>query len=131
MCTIWINPFFGLLRKHLDNHCEALRRILPEPILTTLSCSFEVFNHGVVVNSTQDLLLHQTKLLSCGQLPLTRVARETCQVVCVSSRAAHPVTRIYLPPTAGTLSTKPTVRDREREARKARESNEEIINNSW
>lgn len=103
---------------------QALQCFLPEPPLTTLSRSFEVLHHGVVVNSAQDLLLHQAKLLSRGELPLTRVARETCQMVCVSSGAAHPVTGIYLPPTAGTLSTKPTVRERRRQAG---ESNEALL----
>lgn len=78
--------------------------------LTALGRSLEVLHHGVVVDPTQDLLLHQAKLLSRRQLPLTRVARETCQVVCVSPGTAHPVAGVNLPPAAGTLSTKPTVR---------------------
>lgn len=78
--------------------------------LTALSCSFEVLHHGVIVDSAQDLLLHQTKLFSRGQLPLTRVAGKTCQVVCVSPCTPHPVAGVYLPPAAGTLGTKPTVR---------------------
>lgn len=78
--------------------------------LTALGCSFEVLHHGVVVDSAQDLLLHQTKLFSRGQLPLTRVAGKTCQVVCVPPCTPHPVAGVYLPPAAGTLSTKPTVR---------------------
>lgn len=102
--------------------------LLPEPLPTTLSRSFEVLHHGVVVNPAQDLLLHQAKLLSRGQLPLTRVTRKTCQVVCVSPRTPHPVAGVYLPPTAGTLSTKPTVRERKRHRRGNREEqNKELL----
>lgn len=105
---------------------------LPEPPLTTLSCSFEVLHHGVVMDPTQDLLLHQAKLLSRGQLPLTRVARKTCQVVCVSPRAAHPVAGVYLPPTAGTLSTKPTVRERKENGGRGGEAGERNgMRNQW
>lgn len=90
---------------------------LPEPLLTTLSRSLEVLHHGVVVDPAQDLLLHQAELLSRGQLPLAGVARKTSQVVCVSPRTAHPVAGVYLPPAAGTLRTKPTVRERKGEER--------------
>lgn len=86
---------------------------LPEPPLTALGRPLEVLHHGVVVDPAQDLLLHQAELLSRGQLPLAGVARETGQVVRVSPRAAHPVAGVYLPPAAGALSTKPTVRERE------------------
>lgn len=108
--AIWNIFFFGSKTSGHPQRTTAVN--LPEPLLTALSRSLEVLHHGVVVDPAQDLLLHQAELLSRGQLPLTRVARKTRQVVCVSPCAAHPVAGVYLPPTAGTLSTKPTVRER-------------------
>lgn len=116
---IQITSVFGRTLKQTSGQPQRTIAVhLPKPPLTTLSSPFEVLHHGVVVDPAQDLLLHQAKLLSRGQLPLTRVARKACQVVCVSPRTAHPVAGVYLPPTAGTLSTKPTVRERKREERR-------------
>lgn len=89
-------------------------------VLTALSCPLEVLHHGVVMDPTQDLLLHQTELLSRGQLPLAWVACKTGQVVGISPRTAHPVAGVNLPPASGTLSTKPTVRERNGEQHRER-----------
>lgn len=110
-----MNPVLTTLEQISAQPPRTMRVNYPQPLLTALSRTFEVLHHGVIVDPTQDLLLHQAKLLSCGQLPLTRVARKTRQVVCVSPCPPHPVAGVYLPTTAGTLSTKPTVRERERE----------------
>lgn len=79
------------------------------------------------MDPTQDLVLHQAKLLSRGQLPLARVARKARQVVRVPPGAAHPVAGVYLPPTAGTLSTEPTVRERKGEQAEEEKQNEELV----
>lgn len=76
---------------------------------TVLSRSLEVLHHGVVVGSTQHPALHQTKLLPCGQLPLTGVAGEAGQVVHTAPRPPHPVTGIHLAPALATLGAKLTV----------------------
>lgn len=99
--------------------------------LTALRRSLEVLHHGVVVDPAQHLFLHQAKLLPRGQLPLARVAREARQVVRVAPGAPHPVAGVDLTPAAGTLSTKPTVRDRRREAAEARETRRRRSNVSW
>lgn len=117
-CTNSDNLCFGPFEQTSGEPQRTIGVNLPEPLLTTLSRSFEVLHHGVIVDPTQDLILHQAKLFSRGQLPLTRVAGKTCQVVCISPRTAHPVAGVYLPPTAGTLSTKPTVRERKQRRKK-------------
>lgn len=97
-----------VLQKQVGNS----RPATPAP-LTALSRPLQVLHHGVVVDPAQDLLLHQAKLFSRGQLPLARVAREARQMVGVAPGAAHPVAGVDLPAAAGALSTEPTVRGTE------------------
>lgn len=77
--------------------------------LTALGRPLQVLHHGVVVDPTQNLLLHQAELLARRQLPLARVAGEAGQVVGVAPGAPDPVAGVDLPPAAGALSTEPTV----------------------
>lgn len=63
------------------------------------------------MDPAQHLLLDQAELLSSGKLAFAGETGEAGQVVSVTASSPHPVAGVDLPPTAGTLSTKPTVRE--------------------
>lgn len=79
---------------------------------TALSSPFQVLHHCVVMDPTKYFLLHQPELLACGQLPFAGEAGEAGQMVGIASGSPYPVAGVDLPATAGTLCTKPTVRQR-------------------
>lgn len=78
--------------------------------LTFFRGPFEFVLHAVVMDSTQQFLPNQSKLLACGQLPLTGEAREACQVVNVSLRPVYPVRGLNRFPTARAPCPIPSVK---------------------
>lgn len=68
--------------------------------LTFFRSPFEFVQHAVIMDSTQQFLPNQSKLLACGQLPLTGEAQEACQVVNISLRPAYPICGLNRFPTA-------------------------------
>lgn len=86
--------------------CERVREVL-----TVLHGTFQVVQHAVVVHAAEHSFVHQSELLSCRQLAFAGEAGEAGQVVSVTASSPHPVAGVDLAPTAGTLSTKPTVRE--------------------
>lgn len=79
---------------------------------TSLSGPFQVLHHGVVMDPTQNFLFHQSKLFACRKLTFAGETGEAGQMVGVAPGSPHPVAGVDLATTAGTLCTKPTVRQR-------------------
>lgn len=53
------------------------------------------------MHPAENFLFHQGELLSGGQLPLTRKAGKTGQVIDIALGPADPVSRVDVPPAAG------------------------------
>lgn len=68
--------------------------------LTFFRSPFEFVQHAVIMDSTQQFLPNQSKLLTRGQLPLTGEAQEACQVVNISLSPANPICGVNRFPTA-------------------------------